>query len=192
MSSVVRPWVEKLTMMQQSVLFGSVRGPDGVAKYHRVKYLLRFYRRAILKSSFMGVEIDDPYKDDGGSFLGASIFWNDLVQQAIANQGEHALAAAIANLEASGGWEPPMDKLVDEYLAAVDELPHHFQLHFMHAVEIVGYKHPNPRVREWWAKVYLRLVHDFHLFPESEEQMDRRLGDSRDTWLERADRATVA
>jgi hypothetical protein len=65
-------------------------------------------------------------------------------------------------------------------------------MHLMHAAEIIGYKHPDLRVRAWWRKFYERLAHDMHLWPESEEQLDRRLGDSRSQWLERADVATVA
>jgi len=34
-------------------------------------------------------------------------------------------------------------------------------------------------------------VNDLHLHPETEEEMDRRLGDDRAQWLERADSATV-
>jgi hypothetical protein len=71
-------------------------------------------------------------------------------------------------------------------------LPHHYQLHFMHAVEIVGYKHPDPIIRMFWNRLYLRLVHDLHLWPETEDQLDSRLGDTRSGWLERADPATTA
>ncbi|MGH6753369.1 MAG: hypothetical protein ACREDP_14485, partial [Bradyrhizobium sp.] len=67
-----------------------------------------------------------------------------------------------------------------------------FQLHFLHAAEIVGYKHPDLQIRGWWHNTYLRLVHDMHLWPETEAQMDSRLGDDRSGWLARNDPATVA
>jgi hypothetical protein len=70
-------------------------------------------------------------------------------------------------------------------LQRVDELPHHFQLHFMHAAEILGYKHPDVNIRLWWKEVYLRLVNDMHLFPEREHEMDERLGDTYDGWRAR-------
>ncbi|SDF30085.1 hypothetical protein SAMN04488105_116128 [Salipiger thiooxidans] len=44
-------------------------------------------------------------------------------------------------------WTVHMQPVFDRYLQSLDELPHHFQLHFMHAAEIIGYKHPDPRCR---------------------------------------------
>jgi hypothetical protein len=85
-----------------------------------------------------------------------------------------------------------MNSLVSQYLQCVDELPHHFQLHFMHAVEIIGLKHPDELIRMWWHGVYERLVHDLHLWPETEEQMDARLGDEIAGWAARADEATAS
>jgi len=41
MTTVLQPWVEKLPMMQQTVLMTAIRGPDGLPKYGNVKYLLR-------------------------------------------------------------------------------------------------------------------------------------------------------
>lgn len=76
-----------------------------------------------------------------------------------------------------------MDEVVSLYLETVDELPHHFQLHFMHAAEIIGYKHPWPSHREWWFRTYSRLANDLHLPQvETEAQMDKRLGDREKDW----------
>ena len=98
---------------------------------------------------------------------------------------------AIADQMAEDGWEPLMHEIVGDYLRELDAIPHHFQIHLLHAAEILGYKHPDLRVRRWWLQTYTRLVHDMHLWPETEEEMDRRLGDSRDQWLERNDIATI-
>lgn len=70
-------------------------------------------------------------------------------------------------------------------------IPHHFQVHFMHAAEIVGYKHPDERIRKWWRTTYDYLVNDLHLHPETEDELDKRLGDNREGWLARANPATV-
>ena len=51
-------------------------------------------------------------------------------------------------------------------------------------MEIMGYKHANEEWRRWWHALYLRLVNDAHLRPETEERMDSRLGDREDTWRE--------
>jgi hypothetical protein len=167
---VLQDWVSGITFMQQSVLLTAVRGPDDTPKYHPAKYITRWFRRSVLLSSFAGREILNPYEPDGGSFYGP------------------ACEPPFDGVS----WEPVMDDRASEYLRALDELPHHFQMHLMHAAEIVGYKHPDRRVRAWWRRFYERLAHDMHLWPETEEQLDRRLGDSRSQWLERADVATVA
>jgi hypothetical protein len=168
MSSVLQPWVNGLTMMQQTVLLTAVRGPDGVPKYGPTKMLLRWYRRCVLFSAMDREVLNTPYEHGGGSFTGPS------------------LSALFGS-----DWHEPMAELVGAYLRELDAIPHHFQLHLLHAVEIVGYKHPDPDIRHFWAVTYERLVHDMHLWPETEEQLDRRLGDDRGQWLERNDVATV-
>lgn len=158
-------------MMQQTVLLTAIRGPDGQPKYSPIKYLLRWYRRCILLSAMDGRVLTDPYENNGGSFTGPSYSYTD---------------PGFPN------WEFHMDKIVYKYLQEIDSVPHHFHMHFVHAVEILGYKHPNQRTRNWWAKLYVRLVNDFHLHPETEQEMDDRLGDSRSGWLKRCDPATTS
>jgi hypothetical protein len=171
MKSVTQEWTHALPMMQQTVLITGIRGPDGIAKYGSVKMLLRWFRRCVLLSALDGKVLDNPYDQNGGSFTGPSVKVVDVFDDP---------------------WEVPMNLHVDEYLRCQDALPFHFQMHFMHSAEILGYKHPDPRTKEWWNGVYLRLVSSMHLHPESESEMDSRLGDSRAGWLERADAATVA
>ena len=169
---VIQDWVTDLPFMQQTVLMTAVRGPDGTPKYGPVKMLMRWYRRCVLVSSLDGEVLTNPYDGRGGSFMGPSI--------EMANEHDHP-------------WEGVMDLIVDEYLRALDALPHHFQLHLLHSAQIVGYKHPDFRIQRWWHDgVYIRLVHDMHLRPEPVEHMDERLSDSREKWLKHADRATVA
>lgn len=168
---VLQDWVMQLPLMQQSVLLTAVRGPDGIDKYHPVKYLVRWYRRCILFSALDGVVLDTPYDERGGSFTGPS--YN----------------VSLGDIKYHLWWEK-MDELASSYIKSLDALPHHSSMHFLHATEILGYKHPNTYIREWWYKLYLRLVGDLHLHPETEGELDRRLGDNRDGWLERADPAT--
>jgi hypothetical protein len=167
--SVLQEWIFALPMMQQTVLLTAIRGPDGVPKYGAVKMLLRWYRRCVLLSAMDGRALTDPWENNGGSFTGPS----------------------IGRPKEMETWEMYMNEHVDQYLRESDAIPHHFQMHFMHAVEILGYKHPDPRISLWWRSVYERLVNDLHLRPESEKEMDLRLGDSRSGWLARADRATI-
>lgn len=199
---VLQDWVAELPMMQQSVLLTAVRGPDGLPKYHPVKYLLRWYRRCILLSSFLHRVIPNPIDTDGGSFLGASIpdhhvrcvhcrrqfYLHDAAEDLSPDVADHEFVADAT----PSGWVELMDDRVTSYITALDEVPHHFQLHLLHAVEIVGYKHPDDNIADWWREVYMRLVHDMHLWPETREQLDQRLGDSRAGWLARSDVATNA
>jgi hypothetical protein len=71
-----------------------------------------------------------------------------------------------------------------------DELPAHYTTHFMHAAEILGYKHPDAQIREFWFDVYERLVHALHVWPETEAQMDARLGDNEGDWRARGDKSS--
>ncbi len=176
--SVVQDWVSELSFMQQTVLIELARGPDGLTKYHPSKYLLRWARRCFLYSAMeskkRGVSyvIPTPYDAGGGSFTGPSYDPDPILDD--------------------GNWEGPMDDIVSEYIRGADELPHHWYRHFMHGVEIMGYKHPDERIRRWWYKVYHRLCRDLHLNPETEGQMDFRLGDSREDWIAAGDPATLA
>lgn len=175
MSSVLQDWVADLPMMQQTVLLTAVRGPDNLPKYHPTKWLLRWYRRCILLSALDGKVLTDPLEPNGGSFTGPSL------QQFLVDGPIY-----------QGDWCQALHaEVVTPYIRSLDEVPHHFQMHLMHATEIVGYKHPDEHlIRPWWANVYERLVHDMHLWPETEEQLDQRLGDSRAGWLARGDVAT--
>lgn len=77
-----------------------------------------------------------------------------------------------------------LEDLWRTYLQDIDSVPHHFHLHVLHASEILGYKHIDSPIRAWWSMFYRHAVQDMHVRPESEEEMDRRLGDSRDQWME--------
>jgi len=164
--SVLQNWVLGLPFMQQTVLLTAVRGPDGCPKYGSAKFLLRWFRRCLLLSAFDRAVIGDPINTGGGSFTGPST------------------AGVVED------WEQPMHEVVSNYLRDLDAIPHHFQLHLLHAAEIMGYKHPDERIRDWWDATYRRLVRDMHLVPETMEAMDERLGDSPEGWQKHADPAT--
>ena len=72
-------------------------------------------------------------------------------------------------------WE----RITKAYLRAVDELPHHYHLHLMHGAQILGFKHPNERIRAAWLWFYAHACDDMHLPIESEDVMDARLCDWR-------------
>lgn len=172
MPSVTQDWVHNLTFMQQTVLIGAIRAPDNSPKYSPTKMLLRWYRRCVVRLALEGgAVITNPYDSRGGSFTGPTFTYCGVVTE---------------------DWERALDPFLDDFFATTDSIPIHFFTHFMHGVEILGYKHPDPRIRNWWHEFYIRMVHMLHLFPEPEEALDRRLGDSKQQWLERADKATIA
>jgi len=79
----------------------------------------------------------------------------------------------------------PDPQYVKAFLWDLDSYPMHFVAHIMHAAEIVGYKYPeetNPllyeteNVKKWWIGFYRDLVKALHLNPETEKQLDVRLG----------------
>lgn len=174
---VQQDWVLHIPLMQQSVLFAAIRAPDGLRKDHPVKVLMRWYRRCILLSAFDKAVLPDPFCSGGGSFTGPF----DL---------RHAIEIFRLGEDFTGElWQNSRENLFaatrEIYLRHVDEMPHHFQLHFMHAAQIVGIHHPNSKIAAWWREFYLMIVNDAHLHPESDSEMNLRLSDNNDAWRAR-------
>ncbi len=70
---------------------------------------------------------------------------------------------------------------LDQLVKHLDHYPMHWVMHFAHACEIVGYRHPDEAVAQFWLMVYTRLVREgLHLNPENIEQLDTRLGDAEE------------
>lgn len=74
------------------------------------------------------------------------------------------------------------DHSVADFLRSIDHYPNHWLLHWMHACEVVGYKHPNEEIGEAFEDLYRKLCKKFHLFPESVETLDERLGVDEETF----------
>ena len=63
--------------------------------------------------------------------------------------------------------------------SAFGHLPQHWYGHVMHALEVIGYRHPNGLVRIMTYDLYYKMVHNLHLLPESAGAMIDRLGEDR-------------
>lgn len=174
MKSVIQAWVHALTFMQQSVLLSAIRGCDGLPKRHKAKELIKWYRRCILLSAFDGKVLSTPYEPGGGSFTGPIV----TIPRGIPDKIGHDIACKA------------LQKVADDFIDSRDEIPTHYQVHVLHAVEIIGYKHPDLGIREFWFDMYERLAKAYHLWPETEVQMDKRLGDTFSGWAERNDSST--
>lgn len=149
---VFQDWLFGLTMQQQSVLVLACRGPDGIGKFHPTKQLVARYRATVLKAAYLGRPMEIDEGDDT-TFMTLIGFSQDEV------------------------WGP----IVRTFFDHVDEVPHRYYMHLAHGAQIAGYKHSNSLMRQRWNAFYLRCCHDLHLYPESETQMDERLGD----WAQR-------
>ncbi|RSU21218.1 hypothetical protein DAH74_19215 [Sphingomonas koreensis] len=165
-------WVLNIPIMQQSVLFAAIRAPDGLRKNHPVKVLLRWYRRCVLLSAFDKRALLDPFEPGGGSFTGPF-------------EMHHAALFVPGPWPGVdfGWWH--LDQMRKVYLDHVDEMPHHFQLHFMHAAQIVGVHHSDEGIRHWWDTFYRMIVNDAHLEPETPSAMNLRLSDNCAEWRAR-------
>lgn len=145
--SVQPAWCLSLPLQQQSVLLLAARGPDGVAKAHPCKPIVRAYRGTVLVAAARRRELRWGEKAD--SFMSLDRFADDRA------------------------WHNDTIAFFDH----VDELPHHYLMHLAHGAEIAGYKHPDDRFRRRWLSFYEAVCEDAHVVPESESLLDRRLND---------------
>ena len=165
-----------------------MRGPDGVAKNHPSKQLLKWYRRCIVLSAFDKKTLDNPYHEGGGSYTGPSI--EEVAAPVTVIEYVNPNTGQFVILERD--WETPMNKVLRSYIDSQDSLPFHFYLHVLHAIEIVGYKHSNARIRKWWFLAYDLMCRDLHLFQETETELNARLNDDEKTWKADNTRCTSA
>lgn len=70
----------------------------------------------------------------------------------------------------------------DAFRKNLDHYPHHYVMHVIHAIEIIGYHYPGPVVADPWLSMYQRLCHGLHVNPETKEQLDDRLNADEETF----------
>lgn len=70
---------------------------------------------------------------------------------------------------------------VMKYSKDMDKYPVHFVMHICFACEIIGFKHPDPEIRDMFSEFYHIIVRALHLKPETEQECDIRLYDGVDT-----------
>lgn len=58
-------------------------------------------------------------------------------------------------------------------------LPQHWYAHVMHALEVISYRSNDHIVRRQADEMYLAMVHNLHLAPETKDRMIERLGEDR-------------
>lgn len=70
----------------------------------------------------------------------------------------------------------PAKEKVEAFLWDLDGYPMHFVMHTAHATEIIGFKHPDATRRKEWLDFYHKTIKALHVNPETEAQLDVRLG----------------
>lgn len=156
--SVLHDWVCDLPFTQQALLMLATRGPDSLPKDTPAKEILHYLRGAIIKPAYF-----DFYKEDG--------FMNIDYGEVTYEQDHYNNDTDI--IYQNFGWR--FVECGDEFFRHVDELPHHFYMHIIHAAEVLGYKFPDERVMRCWYDFYGCACKSFHMNPETLEQLDQRL-----------------
>jgi hypothetical protein len=88
----------------------------------------------------------------------------------------HCGDAAKAKTFMEGVTDAELRKRMDDFFKyGFDHYPNHYVIHFLHAAEILGYKHESIVRCGIWREFYLRFVKKLHLSPETEAQLDERL-----------------
>lgn len=147
--SVLHDWVHQLTFQQQALLLTCVRGCDGLPKFDTTKNIIRFLRGAIMKPAG---------EWDGGN--SNSFMWGK-----------------YSEIDSEGDFVNYWNNSASYLLKNHDHVPHHFLMHLIHCAEVIGYKHPDKTIREYWLYLYEQFCIAFHMTPETESQMDERLND---------------
>jgi hypothetical protein len=110
---------------------------------------------------------DGTPKDDSSKVLSTAI------RRAILNPADHRESLNAYGFFGFGAER--MKKELPNFLYSLDQYPLHYITHLMHACEVLGYKYPSPKTREFFNKIYTMIVHKIHLQPELESVMDNRL-----------------
>lgn len=63
--------------------------------------------------------------------------------------------------------------------SALGHYPHHWVMHMVHALEVIGYRCPDDTFRIPASNAYFKLVKSMHLKPERCEDMAERLTEDR-------------
>lgn len=74
--------------------------------------------------------------------------------------------------------------LTKKFLYDLDPYPVHYLLHLTHAAEILGYKHPTLEISDRWRIFYFGVVRKFHMKPETEADLDKRLNATEEEFKE--------
>ena len=61
-----------------------------------------------------------------------------------------------------------------------DHYPHHYIMHIIHAIEILGYEHPDNYIRAAYGGAYSLFCRGLHVNPETKDELKARMVESED------------
>lgn len=86
-----------------------------------------------------------------------------------ADEREIDIPGAFFKSRVTGDWS----------VSQLGHYPLHWVMHIMHAFQVVGYRHPNPRMAAEGIEVYVKIVQSLHLNVEDFHEMVMRLSEDR-------------
>lgn len=149
MSSILRPWLNDLSIREQGSLLIALRGCDTAPK------LPYDQPQRIVTSALRNLVLVPADEREVDSQPGCFAISHEML---VAHFGKRA-----ERLKAS----------------AFDHLPLHYVTHLFQAVEIVGYRYPEKEIRWYYYEMYRNFAHGLHLMPEIEAAMIERLTEDR-------------
>ncbi len=152
MPGVLQEWLSELPLREQGVLVLALRGPDGVRKEGGAKNLVRALRGCIMITGATGKPLLPGENMPEDNFM-------EMYRVGHPN-------------------EEPWAEASREFFREWDTYNVHWLLHFLHAAEILGYRHPDERIRQRWRSLYFRsAMAKCHMGVESKDVMMDRLKD---------------
>lgn len=151
MGSVLQDWVMALPLREQGTLLTGVRGCDLAAK------------NPVTNTERYGCSAGDDTAERG---LTAFFRWCVMNP---ADPREVDIPGAFFQSRPPLTWKP----------SQFGHYPQHWYAHLMHCFEVVAYRHPVGLTATIAEQIYLRLVSNLHLNPESRDAMIERLSEDR-------------
>jgi len=124
-----------------------------------------------------------------GTLISAIRGCDGVTKEDISKKFVRALRSDIMN-SAAVGYVPKFiqfdvtEEDIAIFLKQPDQYPVHWLMHFIHAIEVIGYMHPIQYKSNWYTSLYFRLADMLHMNPESQSQFFERLSDGskHDCW----------
>ncbi len=174
--------------MQQSVLLSAIRGPDGFSSENSAKPIIRWYRRCVMLSSLDQEVLSNPYDQRGGKFTGPSYVLDAEINELYTDHYRHSVVnsevpksmadfAESIKADLTTSWPITMMRFAKVFMDDIDMYPHHYVQHLKDAAQVMGYKHPDEKIRGYWNSFYRMYCKEIALVPEDQGFMDKRLDD---------------